>query len=214
MLDRRRALSSIQVEEQLPSIKDIPVGSDVRFLENGAAWIYCGVQFGNAQILRDLVYSSSNKKTALDYRGSNPDNYLLNTILPSFSAAQQAIMRDSTFDIQISDGSATSKVSMTRKIYCPDWTQIKNGGTFFTAFYAYKHTSSANTARQAMDSGGTYRAYWSCWAYNATTVGAIAASGSTGGSATSSTLTYIRPVVSLDKDTKVRLVNGVYILQY
>lgn len=201
-----------KVEEQLPAIKDIAVGSEVRFTENGAAWIYCGVQFGNAQILRDLFYPAT-KKSALDYDGSAADTYLTGTILPDFSVAQRAIMRDSTIEIQISDGSATSKKSIARKIYCPDWTQVKNGGTFLTALYAYKHTSSGNDARKAMDSGGTYRDYWSCWAYNATQCAAVASSGSTGGYAPS-VAKYIRPVVSLDKNTKVKLVDGKYILQY
>ena len=139
---RRRALIAQVKKEQLPTLADLQTGSVVKFSESGATYIYCGVMYGNAQLLRDEVLSSSNKKSTLTYSGGAVDTYLTGTWYNTFTAAQKALFADSDVTIVISDGSATSNATITRKVYCPPSSAVNNSGAITTVLKKYKGTTS------------------------------------------------------------------------
>ena len=201
-------------DDGLIRLADVETGSIVKFSTTGVTYIHCGTAYGNVQIIRDLVVSSISKKTALDYDGSAADTYITGTLYPSYSELAKSKMKESTITIYVSDGSTRTTKNIARKIYCPTSGQIGNSGAITAALKKYKGTSTSNTARIAKDSGGTARGYWTCDVYssNAAQSGYISATGAVGG-AVPSTAEYIRPVVSLDPDTKVMLIDGAYIVQ-
>ena len=217
MMDRRRALMGAKKETAL-KIKDVDAGAEFRFSETGTSFIYLGVINGAAWLLRDQVLQTGVKMRTgalCDYENSAIDTYLSTTWIDSFSQKSKDAMADTTVTFQASDGTALSSKSITRKAFLLSRPQVEtNENSVLSALKKYKNTTSGNTARIARDSGGTERAWWTCTAISTTNMCVVATSGSTGTAAPNngSGLYYRRPVLSINKETEVKLVNGVYVM--
>ena len=214
-MDRRRALIAAQAATPSLKLSDLTAGDPVKFSVSGKVYIYLGIKYGNAQILREQVIDSSTKKTSLTYVDGAADTYLTGTYYDSFSTAQQAKMRDSDVGIYVSDKTTRTSATITRKIYMPPTSLIGGSGTALSALKRYYNTTSTNTARIAKDSGGTARSYWTSDANSSdvTMVTVISSAGAAGSNSAGATNYYIRPVISVDKDAEVELINGAYVIK-
>lgn len=213
-LDRRRALM-VSGDKQL-CLKDVPIGAYFKEAASSVLWIYCGVEFGNSQLIRDQVLSSASKlrnDTLCDYEGGVIDMYLTGTYYNAQSEALRSAMADSEISYPASDGSAVVTKTITRKIYIPTYAQSYSGKVM-AGMQANKKETNWNHNRKAMDSGENYRAWWTMSAKSTTQVYAFSVAGATGGYAPNigSGTFYRRPMISLKQDTPVALVDGVYIL--
>ena len=217
MMNRRRALMT-QGENSI-TLKDLQTASVFRTSGTSTFnYIYLGIINGTAWLLMEQVISTASKMrndALCDYEGSLIDNYLTNTWQPSFSEHAKEYMENTTVTFPASDGTNVVNKTITRKAFLPTLAQLKdNANGILSVLKKYHNTTSANTARQAKDSGGTYRGYWTCSAVSTTSMSSIGATGTNGNFTpnTPSGTIYRRPIVSFSKDTPVRLVDGAYIL--
>lgn len=214
MMERRRALMA-SGDKQL-CLKNVPLGAYFKEATSSVLWIYCGIEFGNCQLIRDQVLSNASKlrnDTLCDYEGGVIDTYLTGTYYNAQSEALRNAMADSEISYPASDGSAVVTKTITRKIYIPTYAQSYSGKVR-DALLVNKKYPSDNNARKATDSGGSYRAWWTMSAKSTTQMYTFSAGGAAGYTApnTGSGLVYRRPMISLKQDTPVELVDGVYVL--
>lgn len=218
MMDRRRALIGTQGEKAI-KLKDIPVASTFRTSDTTTTnYIFLGIINGTAWMLRELVINTASKMrndTLCDYEGSLIDNYLTNTWVPSFAQHAKDAMEETSVTFPASDGNAVINKTISRKAFLLTYGQIiGNANNVVGTLKKYYNTTSANTARAAKDANGNGRSWWTCSANSTTNMGTVGGSGS-GGNTTPNTpagTIYRRPVVSFNKETTVKLVNGIYIL--
>lgn len=218
MMDRRRALMGTQGEKAI-KLKDIPVASSFRTSETTTVnYIFLGIINGTAWMLREWVINTATKmrdNTLCDYEGSLIDNYLTNTLIPDFSQHAQECMQETSVTFPASDGTAVVNKTINRKAFLLTHNQLNNSGNnVLSTLKKYYGTTSGNTARIAKDNGGTARAWWTCSAGSTTYMKTVSNIGSAGDTVpnSGSGLVYRRPVVSFNKETTVKLVDGIYIL--
>ena len=216
MMDRRRALMA-SGDKQL-CLKDIPIGAYFKEAASSVLWIYCGVESGNCQLIRDQVLSSASKlrnDTLCDYEGGVIDTYLTGAYYNAQSEALRSAMADSEIAYSASDGSTVVTKTITRKIYIPTYAQ-SNYGKVIAGLRANRKGTNDNYNRAAMDSGGNYRAWWTMSAASTTKMHGFGTSGNDVsyvpniGSGT----VYRRPMISLKQDTLVELMDGIYVLAH
>lgn len=215
--DRRRALMGAQSVSSL-TFEDIPVGSPFMFrAESTVIFVYLGIAYGNAILLRELAISSAKKIESsitypVTYVDSLVDTYCSTTFYDTFDAKGQSIMADSSIDCIEYDGSVSSTATIARKIFCLSVTDIET--TFIGALKAYYSTTNANTARIAKKSDDTTVRYWLRDARTAGTGGYVRVVETTGVlnyTGENAGSIYVRPAVSVAKTTPLVLVNGVYL---
>lgn len=197
-------------------LKDVPIGAYFKEAASSVLWIYCGVEFGNSQLIRDQVLSSASKlrnDTLCDYEGGVIDTYLTGTYYNAQSEALRAAMADSEISYPASDGSAVVTKTITRKIYIPTYAQSYSGKVL-NGLKANRKTTNSNESRKAMDSGGYYRGWWTMSARSTTYMYSYGGSGASSYTAPNvgSGTVYRRPMISLKQDTPVALVDGIYVL--
>ena len=216
-MNRRRALMG--AKKTALKIKDIPTGVLFKFAKTEASYIYLGVINGTAWMLLERVLNTAVKmrnNTLCDYENSNIDTYLSTTYYGTFGQKYQNAMKDTTVTFPASDGSTVSDKTITRKIFLLTSAQIGNSNVnnVLSTLKKYYNTTSANTARIAKDANGTNRAWWTCTAVSISNMKSVGSSGSFGDTPpnTAGGTLYRRPVVSINKETEVELVDGAYVM--
>lgn len=206
-----------QMEPSL-TFEDIPAGSLFRASSASTVnFIFLGIAYGNAIILREKVSGSAIKIASASaypatYVDSLVDQYLSNDVYNAFSDNMRGLMADATISCVTYNGSVSSTETITRKIFALSAAEVST--TFIDALKAYYNTTSDNTARIAKKADDTAVAWWLRDARTAgtqaqiktvTTSGAVAQTGENAGS------TYARAAISMVKSTPLALENGVYI---
>lgn len=214
LMERRRALMA-SGDKQL-CLKNIPIGAYFKEAASSVLWIYCGVEFGNCQLIRDQVLSNASKlrnDTLCDYESGVIDTYLTGTYYNAQSEALRNAMADSEISYPASDGGAVVTKTITRKIYIPTYDQ-SYFGKVIAALVVNKKAPNNSTARKATDSSGSYRGWWTMSAASTTNMRYFGGTGALNSIApnTGAGMIYRRPMISLKQDTPVELVDGVYVL--
>ena len=209
MMDRRRALMMVTSGVTGTKIKDIPVGSEFRMAEGGYAYIFLGIINNTAWVLRKNVITGTaimRNDGVMDYEGSSIDTYLTTTWYNTFSDSQKAIMQETSQTLNFYNGSALASKTIQRKIFIPSYPQLySDTNGILSALKTYYNTTNESTARAA-----TYR-YWTCSARSSSSMYGVNTNGAVQYPSLTEANYYRRPVVSINKDTPVALVNGYYI---
>lgn len=208
MMNRRRALMAKSGVTDI-KMKDIPVGSEFRIVEGGSVYIFLGIINNTAWVLRKNVITGTTimrNDGVVDYEDSSIDTYLTTTWYDTFTDSQKTIMQETSQTFSFYNGSAIASKTIQRKIFLPSYPQLfSDANGVLSALKAYYNTTDESTARAV-----GYR-YWTCSARSASTMYGV----NTIGPAIYPSLTegnlYRRPIVSINKDTLVTLVDTYYI---
>lgn len=221
LMARRRALMGAQGGSNLlVELKDLIPGSVVKFSKNSSIRYIMVKSYTSGQVLLLREYclgtkTMSNGTSYANYENSQTDVYLSTTLYDAYDDRSKAKFMDFNFSFKAYNANGEQYTNeLTRKIFVPSASMIKDTGVVTAALKAFRGTTSANTARKAYTSATSSSASWSTsTAYDQTHVSYVSTTGSDGNNGGINIARNVWPLFSIRANEKARLDGSEYILQ-